>query len=143
MKYKVRYSCGHDVTVNLDGSEDKIIRTIHWLEKYGRCPTCKELLKGAEIGRINNAAAREAKEENLPELNGTEKQKIWAVTIRHRLLKDAKRLMKEKNNSMISIKFYNWLKAQTNTEGWINSRNKNIEDLYLAWNEKNKRDKEK
>lgn len=141
MKYTIRYSCGHDVTVNLEGTEDKIVRMIKWLEKYGRCPSCKELLKASEIARINNAAAREAREENLPELNGTEKQKIWAVTIRHRILKDAKKLINEKKDNKSSIEFYNWLKQQTNTEKWIKNRNKNIEEIYDYWHEANEKNK--
>ena len=79
--YDGTYSCGHEGTVNITGPSKDRQRKADYIFS-GLCPECykKQLEKEKEEKDIE--AARKAKEMDLPELSGTEKQVAWANTLR-------------------------------------------------------------
>lgn len=83
--YNITYACGHDGTIRLHGPK----RTREWIAKSKEselCPDCykKHLEEKREFERT--IARAEAKEQELTDLVGTEKQIAWAITIRAKYL---------------------------------------------------------
>lgn len=83
--YNITYACGHDGTIRLRGPK----RTREWIAKSKEselCPDCykKHLEEKREFERT--IARAEAKEQELTDLVGTEKQIAWAITIRAKYL---------------------------------------------------------
>ena len=79
--YNGTFSCGHEGRVNVIGK----IKDRQW--KIDRafnnmCPECYQKWLQEEHERKNKEALEEAKEMDLPELTGTEKQVAWANTLR-------------------------------------------------------------
>lgn len=83
--YYGEYSCGHKGRVDIVGP----IKHRQWkadrhFEKL--CPDCYKKHLEEERIRANEEAAKKAKEMELPELQGTEKQVAWANTLRQNLI---------------------------------------------------------
>ena len=137
MKYTVKYSCGHEGTVELFGKESERERKIAWYEREGICPECY-------------AAARKAEQEkaeaeySLPELVGTEKQVAWAKKIRMKFIaqreEEAKRnaeLYKRTQDTKENIEKHKALFAafcdeffgETSASAWI-AKNADCESPY-------------
>lgn len=68
MKYYVTRDCGHEEQFNLVGQESDRKRKLEWL-------------KGQPCAACENAAAK-ASSSDLPQLEGSEKQVSWAMSIR-------------------------------------------------------------
>ena len=85
MKYEVKMSCGHTVTVNLYGKTEERERRIAWLEKYGLCYEC-------EKEQEENARNRFEAEHDLPDLEGSEKQVKWARSIREKFITEIEKI---------------------------------------------------
>jgi hypothetical protein len=83
--YDGTYSCGHEGRTNVIGpSKDRQWRAdAHF---RGLCPECWEIKKQEEREKANADAAAKAKEMELPELEGSEKQVAWANTLRQDLI---------------------------------------------------------
>ncbi len=74
-KYIVRGACGHDVPVDVFGTEeDRIWKLDHWYFGRVTCDECKKKKRAEFVER--------AKEYGLPPLTGTDKQISWAEAIR-------------------------------------------------------------
>lgn len=76
----VTYSCGHEGLLYVGGlkSADKA-KKIEWAEREGLCPTCyAQMMRKSRNEKYNT----EAKENEFPELTGSEKQISWANEIR-------------------------------------------------------------
>lgn len=56
MKYSVKFSCGHEATVQLFGPTKERNRKIEWFEEQGLCPACYAAAKEAE--KAKGCAAR-------------------------------------------------------------------------------------
>lgn len=83
--YYGTFSCGHEGRVNIVGP----VKHRQWkadIQFEKMCPDCYEKHLAAERERMNKEAAEKAKEMELPELIGTEKQVAWANTIRQRFI---------------------------------------------------------
>lgn len=74
-KYTVTHACGHECRVNLFGPHKDRDRKIEWL-KTQDCFEC-------ERRAVHNEAVKHAEENNLPALEGSEKQINWAMDIRY------------------------------------------------------------
>lgn len=77
----ITYSCGHTGEIQLYGPS----RSRDWAKtnaEKGLCPACLQAQRDA----ASEAALTEAAEQDLPALEGTEKQVAWAVTIRQKFL---------------------------------------------------------
>lgn len=85
MKYDVKMSCGHTVTVNLYGKSEERERRIAWLEKYGLCHECE---KAEEENARNEFEASH----DLPDLEGSEKQVKWARSIREKFITEIEKI---------------------------------------------------
>lgn len=83
--YYGTYSCGHEGRVNIIGPQKfrqyKIDREF---EKV--CPNCWEEQLKKEHEKANAEALEKAKEMELPQLTGSEKQVAWANTIRQQFI---------------------------------------------------------
>lgn len=84
-KYSGVFSCGHEGIVNITGPhKDREWKKENAFSK--RCPECYEKYKENERARQNEEALKKAKEMELPELKGTDKQIAWANTIRQQVV---------------------------------------------------------
>lgn len=83
--YYGTFSCGHEGRVNIVGPvKDRQWKADRKFE--GMCENCYEKFLQEQRDRANAEAAEKAKEMELPELQGTEKQIAWANTIRQRFI---------------------------------------------------------
>lgn len=85
MKYEVKMSCGHTVTVNFYGKGEGRERFIAWLEKYGLCHECKKAEE--ETARNEFEASHD-----LPDLEGSEEQVKWARSIREKFITEIEKI---------------------------------------------------
>lgn len=133
MKYDVTMSCGHKVEVQLFGKGEERERKIKWLEEYGLCTKCKE-----------EQEKEKAKNKGLPELEGTEKQIKWAMTIRNKIL-DGLENMDKSNYTPKAIKEYNlfteWLKNKKEAKFWIDHENPFLRELIKEYKEEKSKTK--
>lgn len=83
--YNITYVCGHEGSVRLTGPK----RTREWIvsnKEKELCPECYKKHLEEERAAEREAAQVAAKEQELPDLIGTEKQVNWALTIRAKFL---------------------------------------------------------
>ena len=84
--YYGTYACGHEGRENIVGPT----KNRQWIadRKFeGLCYECYQTKLEEEREAANKEAAEKAKEMELPELTGTEKQVAWANTIRQEMIK--------------------------------------------------------
>ena len=81
-KYTVKFSCGHEATIELFGKYGDRARKIKWMEEHGDCPECSRKAREQEIADSQKEAAKTVEENGLPALVGSEKQIAWANEIR-------------------------------------------------------------
>ena len=79
MKLNIKYSCGHEGTIEVFGKAEERERKIKYFEEYGLCPDCYKAEKKTEEKAF-------AEGHELPELKGSEKQISWANKIRKELI---------------------------------------------------------
>lgn len=94
--YYGTFSCGHEGRVNIIGpTKDRQWKADRQFEKM--CPECWEKYLEEERQTANKEALEKAKEMELPELAGSEKQVAWANTLRQKLIEkfDNKELIDE------------------------------------------------
>ena len=83
--YEGTYSCGHEGRVNIIGPhKDREWKKEREFSKM--CPDCWEKHLEEERKKKNEEAAKKAKEMDLPELEGSEKQVAWANTLRQKVI---------------------------------------------------------
>lgn len=84
-KYNGTFSCGHEGKVNIIGpTKDREWKKERAFNKM--CPECWEKHLDEEREKANKEAAEKAKEMELPQLTGSEKQVAWAITLRQNLI---------------------------------------------------------
>lgn len=121
-KYDIKMSCGHTVTIELYGKMDAREKRIHYLEQYGICPACWEAM------RDEWETARE-----LPPLEGTEKQIVWARRVRQERIKELEKLPEPATSAEADLRaaFLAWLNAKTKAAEWIDSRDLSLRALIM------------
>jgi len=93
--YYGTYSCGHEGRVNIIGPvKDRQWKADREFEKI--CPECWQKHVEKERERQNEEAAEKAKEMELPELEGSERQVAWANTLRQKLIDRFSKLAEDK-----------------------------------------------
>ena len=93
-KYKLLYSCGHLEEKELLKSPPKLTFSNGVYKKAELCPKC--LFNAIQEQRkTNNQAIKIAKEMNLVDLMGTEKQVEWANVLRLKILDRVDNLIKK------------------------------------------------
>lgn len=127
-KYFGTFSCGHEGYVNVIGPSKnrqwKIDRAFS-----GLCEECYKKHLEEERAKANQEALEKAKEMELPELEGSEKQVAWANTIRNNFLEKLDKtidLINEDDELCIRT-FRKMFKIKKNDE---NIKNKLISNLY-------------
>lgn len=126
-KYTVTRACGHVEEVVLFGK----IKDREWrlenVEPNKLCYECwqKELAEQRE--KENREAAEAAREMNLPQLTGTEKQVAWAETIRQKVLANIdtyiyKSVEEERRNDPKIWQALEHIRNKTEARWWIDNR---------------------
>lgn len=123
-KYDVTYKCGHTHKLELYGKIDDRINKIAWLEENALCPECfkKQKLEEA-ISKAND----------LPLLEGSEKQIAWAMTIRQEWIERGKSFLERKGldyNENLNTLLKNY---KNNKESFDNNEERNhpVSDLWF------------
>lgn len=82
-KRNVTYACGHRSTVQSTGTKEEHDMKVSRLDEYILCPNC-ELKAAHKTGKsmIEITAAFGCRKAGCAELTGSEKQILWAETIR-------------------------------------------------------------
>lgn len=147
MKHYGTYSCGHDGTIDIWGTskerEWKIERSFS-----GLCPKCYEKKMQEDRAKALSNAQERALELGFPELEGTEKQCAWAMTLRDDFLHFseaiAEKAVKRKwpfpvADSLVYLGHGEILNAvhlccisHIAARFWIDSRDDEMKTLYLA-----------
>lgn len=118
------YSCGHEGRTNVVGPT----KNRDWIaEKHfsGLCSDCWE--KKVETDKIeaNAKALEKAKEMELPELQGTEKQVAWANTLRQKMIEDFEKRFEspiEKKKDLLREVLNHVLTTKTSASWYIDNR---------------------
>lgn len=84
MKYEITYKCGHEGCVDLCGP----FKTRQWRLEQMADELCQECARKHEAAKL----AKDAEDNELPALTGSEKQVTWAMKIRHDMLKSINKL---------------------------------------------------
>jgi len=139
--YTGTYSCGHEGKIQVFGALKDRQWKINWTFS-GLCPECYKQKLADEKAKINAQAMEAAKEMELPELQGTEKQVAWANTLRLELIKkfddiDADELNPEKitYDELMRVKDY-ILETKTKASWYIDHRNKSLAHIVLTEKDK-------
>jgi hypothetical protein len=121
----VVYGCGHSGTMVNEGNK-------HGLRDWAKTILCPECQKKANE-EAARAAAKKAEGLSLPKLEGSEKQVVWAESIRAgklRILDDIKSRLKMEKNAKAWKKFYPVeLKkyfSESSAKYWIENRRSEI-----------------
>lgn len=131
--YYGRYSCGHEGRVNIIGpGKDR-----EWKKERafgGLCPECYKKKFDEEMRKRNIEAAKKTSEMELPELSGSEKQIVWANTLRMQVIKRYENQSEEFSKIIEEEKKY---LEKLEKEGNPNNKTLRDEKLFLF----NKEDK--
>lgn len=132
-KYEIKMSCGHVETIQLFGKMTDRDKKIAWLEEHGICTACYKARQDAAHAEETAAAKAKADEENLPELNGSEKQVNWALSIRAKKFEalnemfanaNANATDEQRQQNQIALQAAkNVLASKTESRFWIDNRN--------------------
>ncbi len=122
-KHAVTYTCGHTGEIVAFGSK----RSREWAvvnAERGLCPDCYEAKLAADRAAATEAAAREAAEQDLPALEGTEKQVAWALTIRQKFLAEmdqwlAEHPLRDDIDATPVLRAIRSIQAETSAKWWI------------------------
>jgi hypothetical protein len=137
-KYDVKFSCGHEGTVELFGKSADRERKIAYFEKHGVCSECYKMQQAAAVAE--KTAAWE-----LPELTGTPKQIAWAERIRSDFFAKFEQMEKEDGQSTAEAAekdarfehFLSWVKGQTEARFWIDHNGDSPALLGREWAKNN------
>lgn len=115
------YRCGCEGRVNITGRmKDRQWKVDRAFSKL--CIKCYYKRRNEEIEKANYEAAKKAEEMNLPELIGSEKQIIWANTIRVQIFDILDKMLEklEVNKKMYIADCI--IQQYTEAKFWINNR---------------------
>ena len=136
--YYGTYSCGHDGRVNIIGPT-KLRQWIADRKFEGLCPDCYGKYLQEQREKSNAEAAEKAKEMELPELKGTEKQVAWANTLRQKMIDAVEEKLKyieeRHGNPELANGILNFiLTNKTNASWYIDNRHEidDIEHLFRS-----------
>lgn len=124
-KYSVTYTCGHEATIQLFGKH----KDREWRLQYEErklCPDCYLEKLRKEREEENRKAAEAAKEQELPQLVGSEKQIAWAETIRQKFLDKLSDLLTHLKSEIAAdpacSKTIDSFYGETSSRWWIDNR---------------------
>ncbi|WP_300924884.1 hypothetical protein [uncultured Clostridium sp.] len=133
--YYGKFSCGCEGRVNVIGPEKyRQYKIDKAFEKV--CESCY----GKQIKEMNEKAALEAKEMELPELKGTDKQIAWANTLRQQLIESFETLRKtlikanKETDTLENVLDY-ILRNKIKASFYIDRRNSSVLSIIEAFKE--------
>jgi len=133
-KYSVNYSCGHQEGVELFGKVSDREKRVEWMER-GICPECFRKQKEEEKRIANEQAAKDNAESGLVKLVGSEKQILWAESIRKNALSSRYNTVivgyvpKDENDKLFyekALELRKKLEQEASAKWWIDNRNNNL-----------------
>jgi hypothetical protein len=133
-KYTVTRACGHDEIINLIGKQcDWRLENV---EPSKLCYECYQKQLAEQHEKENREAAEVAKEMNLPELTGSEKQVAWAETIRQQMLAGIDNFVyhyiKDEHRNDLKIQEpIQSIRAKTSASWWIDHRGDTKSPSYV------------
>jgi len=130
-KRNVTYACGHRSTVQSTGTKEEHDMKVSRLDEYILCPNCELMAHKTGKSMIEITAALGCRKVGCAELTGSEKQILWAETIRfahlmaldeflcdaESALTDGDRL--DKTTRAFFMDTEDWLKNITESKWWI------------------------
>lgn len=138
-KYSVTRVCGHDEIVNLIGKMKDREWRLNNVEPNKLCAECYQVELNRQREEVNRQTAEAAKDMNLPELEGSEKQVAWAETLRQKFLdktsviyvKNEKynRKEDEKERQKYILALESIKATKTKASWWIDTRFSNMYSL--------------
>jgi hypothetical protein len=127
-KYQVTHSCGHTKTLQLFGKSDQRDWAIERAER-GLCTECWKLQKEKEKEEAGLKARAFAAEQGWVVLEGSEKQTLWAETIRLAMLVDFSKLIQGAQSSPKAealvpalVDTLEWAEGVKSAKWWIDHR---------------------
>ncbi|MBU5669526.1 hypothetical protein KQI68_06695 [Peptoniphilus sp. MSJ-1] len=141
------FSCGHEDVITIGGYTYEYRKNQLENELKNECPHCRQKKIDEQRAIEREKAKGVAKELNLPELKGSEKQINWAISIRDKAIDELKPYMSrvdeilEKNPDnlvakVLSETMKSYLKTDS-SEYWINTRDRQhiliCKDLVQAY----------
>lgn len=127
--YSGTFACGHDGKINIVGpSKDRQWKADRAFS--GLCKECYEAKSIKEKEEKNRAAMELAKEMDLPELQGTEKQVAWANTLRQEMIEefDTYTTNRITNDDLMLVKSY-ILETKTKASYFIENRTRSLASI--------------
>ena len=122
--YYGTYSCGHDGRTNIVGP----VKNRQWIADRhfsGLCPDCYKNKIEEDRRKASEEATEKAKEMELPELDGTEKQVRWAMVIRQKFIEQVEKYDcegNEKKQEILDKTIEYYLTDKTKASWWIDNR---------------------
>ena len=129
-RYDIRYSCGHEATVNLFGPSRDRERKAEWLRTV-LCPECQKAAREKELKEKD-------RELGLPDLSGTERQAAWAEKIRRGVFEMSRdplelRICARDGMTQEALdRAMGYAFAQESAAWWIENRKDRLEDFAAA-----------
>lgn len=120
-KEQITYSCGHVGTVNLFGKWADRDRKAAWLATQ-LCPDCAKAARESERAEELSAATDAAKAAGLPELEGTQKQIDWAITLRERVIGITEERWNEVSQETLNLAVTNGRDVEAERAEWFSAR---------------------
>lgn len=135
------FSCGHEGSIEVGGYSDEYRQQAALGKFEGLCPHCQQKKIEEEREREREEARKVARELNLPDLKGSEKQIEWALSIRNKVVEDLKPsidyaekiLENEPSNNIVKayVKMGKDFLNITDSSKWIDYRNLDFKDVML------------
>jgi len=124
--YYGTYSCGHEGRTQIYGKE-KYRQAIADRHFSGLCPECYHKKVEEDRKKASEEAAQQAKEMELPELQGTEKQVRWAMVIRQKFIDQIEEYASawkddESKQKVIDRTVEYYMTEKTKASWWIDNR---------------------
>lgn len=123
-KYDVTYACGHSGTVQLFGATRDREYRLRCM-RGDLCPACFEENRRQKAEELKTKAA----EAGLPELSGTERQRVWAEQLRAefiRITKEKREIVREEAVPDYDLTVAYLLQKRTRASDWIDARDEGV-----------------
>lgn len=132
-KYKIKFTCGHSEVKDLATSPaGKRANKATWMGKNFTCSKCFKAKGQEELAKDNAELLAEAEvfedENELPELEGSEKQIPWATRVRYQTLAAGLEYL-EGNNEQID-EVLEAARTLTKSGWWIDYKDMDADEVY-------------
>jgi hypothetical protein len=128
-KYTVTRACGHEETISLIGKTKLREWRLENVEPNKPCYECWQAEQARKREEENRQAAEAAQGQELPALVGTEKQILWAETLRQKFMADIEKIIdaipedkKDNSEAVLLVKAVDSIMAKTSASWFIENR---------------------